>query len=192
METRTLLSAAIVSVVLSGCSTPSGRDSPSGATVEKPQGIVKAAPRSAGEMSFSAYFLGKAAPFSATTDLCASFACTVEVKVDGNCNITSVPVLNLMGVGPYPRKIYFVIVDQNPAQPHTFPPLGSSPPALVVDKSGSNDPAFGTPHIPAPHNLMVVLFHNSASYPRRSHEYGLNLKNAAGAMCPTYDPWVIE
>ena len=130
MKTRTLLSAAIVSVVLLGCSTPSGRDGQSGTT--------------AGETSFSTYFLGKAAPFSATTDLCASFACTVEIKVDGNCNITSVPVLNLMGVGPYPRKIYFVIVDQNPAQPHTFPPLGSSPPALVGDKSGSNDPAFGT------------------------------------------------
>jgi hypothetical protein len=185
MEPRTSLLAAIVSVVLLGCSTPSSRDTPSGAS--------KGAQRSAEEASFSAYFVGKAAPFSSTTDLCIGYLCPVEIKVDAACNVTSVAVLNLGGIGPYPRKIMFVIVDSDVTQPHIFPPPSNNPPSLVVNKSGSDDPAFGTPYIPPPYNVMTVLFHNSASYPRRSHEYGINVKNSnTGVMCPTYDPWVIE
>jgi hypothetical protein len=87
----------------------------------------------------------------------------------------------------------FVISDSDSSQPHIFPPANNNPPPLVVNKSGSNDPAFGTPLIPQPYNVMWVLFNNSAGSPHVSHEYGINVKNAnTGVMCPTYDPWVIE
>lgn len=188
MKIRTSLLAVIASVVLLGCTTPPGRDRPSGPTGEQPRALGKPAPQMREESQFSQFFLGKPAPFTAGGQICGSPGCTVLVYVDDNCNVTVVyPVLNLGGTLPSPRIISWIIIDNY--RDHVFPPLGSNPPALVIDKSGTNDPAFGIPNIAG--QTMFLKFTNN--YPRLSHEYGLNVKNATtGVMCPTYDPWVIE
>lgn len=188
MEMRTSLLAVIASVVLLGCNTPAGRDSPSAARGEQPNALGRPTPQKAVDTPYSVYFVGKAAPLDATTDNCSGSLCPVEVDVDDNCNVTTTAVLNLMGVPPNPRKILFAIKDNY--QNHIFPPLGSSPPALVVqpDASGNPDPAFGTPLIQG--QLMWVLFYNA--HPRLSHYYSLNVIKTNGDKCPTYDPWVIE
>jgi hypothetical protein len=188
MKIRTSLLAVIASVVLLGCTTPPGRDRPSGPTGEQPLALGKPAPKMREESQFSQFFLGKPAPFTAGGQICGSPGCTVLVYVDDNCNVTVVyPVLNLGGTLPSPRIISWIIIDNY--RDHVFPPLGSNPPALVIDKSGTNDPAFGIPNIAG--QTMFLKFTNN--YPRLSHEYGLNVKNATtGVMCPTYDPWVIE
>jgi hypothetical protein len=105
----------------------------------------------------------------------SSTKCTVSI---GN------PVLNMGGGPPIPRVILWFISDNY----HIFPPIGSDPPALVVNKSGSSDPAFGTPAIQL--GFMKVTFDNGS--PRLSHQYGLNVTKTDGTKCDPYDPWVIE
>src|SRR6266478_4881553 len=93
MKIRTSLLAVIASVVLLGCTTSPGHDRPSGATGEQPKASQKPAPQRTVETPFSAYFVGKAAPFTSDTEPCPSIACTVEVNVDANCNVSAVTVL---------------------------------------------------------------------------------------------------
>lgn len=191
MKIRTSLLAVIASVVLLGCTTPPGRDRPSGATGEQPLALGKPAPKMREESPFSQFFVGKPAPFTADTDSCSAASCSVQVDVTdvsyNKCTVKIVnPVLSLEAKPPRPRVIVWFISDAN----HVFPPLGSDPPALVTNKTpdGSYDPAFGTPAIVQ--GFMKVQFDNY--YPRLSHQYGLNVTKTDGTKCDPYDPWVIE
>jgi hypothetical protein len=169
MKIMTSSLVVIFSFVLLGCNTAPAQDRLTSAKGEQPRPF------------------GKLAPYTAGTDPCSTYQCAVTVFVDNYCNVTiSNPVLNLLGALPSPRMIVWVISDNN--QDHIFPPVGSNPPPLVVNKSGTDDPAFGIPAVSGP--FMRVKFTNN--FPRLSHEYALNIVKTDGTKCPTFDPWVIE
>jgi hypothetical protein len=171
MKMRASFLAVIASVVLMGCTTPLA------------QSLEKGRPR---DISYAAFFVGRPAPFTAGTDTCSAATCAITVDVDSNCNISIVnPVLNLLGTAPFPRVIVWTISNNN----YKFPPADSTPPPLVVDKSGQIDPVFVMPpNILGP--FMKVTVTNN--HPRLSHEYGLNIIKNDGTKCPPFDPWVIE
>jgi len=108
--------------------------------------------------------------------------CTVHVDVTDDCKINVTPLVVLSGVAGRRHVIVWVIVPSD----FVFSTAAGTP---ALDPKGSAS-FFGDPSIGLRGRTMTVEV--TVATPRLSHEYGLNIVNKNGTVCPKYDPFVIE
>ena len=128
-------------------------------------------------------FVGRTPPEATASNwLDCAPNCTVHVDVTEDCKINVTPLVVLSGVAGRRHVIVWVIVPSD----FVFSTAAGTP---ALDPKGSAS-FFGDPSIGLRGRTMTVEV--TVATPRLSHEYGLNIVNKNGTVCPKYDPFVIE